>query len=180
MINKEQLEAIGKLTALATFMFSVFTYWNNIYTERNIKKYDFSINIIKEYTDNIRAKERDLEDVRIYYGNISNTKTFPDIMFKAIADEILFDYIEGRPKKEQHKKPRLKMLLEINDFYERSYFCVTKGICSFDIVTEYTCPKALNFYQKYQRLFDYYNDKWDHVSLNNQENTLIQLCGKGQ
>ena len=181
MINKEQLEAVGKLTALATLMFSAFTYWNNIHIDTSIRKYNFSVDILKEYTDSIRAKEHALENRRAYYGNLNDSNKFPDEYFKAIADEILLDYVETRTNKElQHKKPHLKTLLAINDFYERSYFCATKDICSRYIVTEYICPKALNFYERYKRLLAYYDKTWGRISLPNQEHEFIHLYCKNQ
>lgn len=180
MINIAQLaEKIGKFSGLIAFLFTAFSYGYNLKVERDRKRYDFSIEILKEYSANIRMKEQKLEYRLLYYNeysDINDKSVFSDKSFKLVAEEILFDYNPDKKIEEQNKKSGINDILDVSDFYERSFFCINQNICDVEIVAEFLCPRALSFYTKNKRLLQFYANLSSKEGASYDFSSLRKLC----
>jgi hypothetical protein len=178
MISSSSLETIGKITGVAVFLFTIYSYVNNLKVEQDRKQYEVSIGFIKEYSTSIRRIEQELEMKLLYYKDINNIKFFPDKKFKLIAEEILFDFVPNRNSSEQNKTPFLDDILNVSDFYDRSFFCIDQNICNDKITGGFLCSRALLFYKKNKRLIRFYTNLSTPSNVNHEFSALRNLCKK--
>lgn len=160
MPSKETLELIGKAVAVAAFLFTAFSYANNLRLTQKTARYEEARELIGLYrTDGVRDAEQELFARSLYYRDDgldpNDPGDYPDRILKEIATETLF----GTTGAMDNKLPGLlSKLLDIADFYAEVSFCLAQKICDPVIAEQYFCPRAISFEKANRRLIAYYSD----------------------
>lgn len=158
MISKDNLEFIGKATAVVALLFTVFTYAYNQKLELDRNRYTASVELIDRYrTDGVRTAETTLDQRLLYYMTDGKDPNDPEVyterLFDALAKEVLFGFT-GTPG--QTVRPLLPELFQIADFYGEVGFCIQHQMCEAGILRSHFCPRASRFMTGRARLIDYY------------------------
>lgn len=179
MVSKETIELIGKATALAVFVFSVFTYAYNLHVKRETDRYERALAIIDGYVEGgVLALETELDSRLLYYSSqvdLNDPAALRDEAFDAVAKETLFGWTDGR----QVAEPFLPKLLSIVEYYERVEFCVSAGICDESVAAGYFCPKARAFVARHTRLVAYLADYSRREGRFADVDRLVSRCANG-